>query len=96
MQAHLKSYKPEIKSVQDTKSCHMWPLEKTCNKTKGNDTMATSWHRRTIKAPVKLDLQYRLHADSVSLPVTKSKVTDKSVSSEQILEQYGTNILPTK
>ena len=31
-QAHLKPYKPEVKSVQDVKSCNMWPLEKTCNK----------------------------------------------------------------
>ena len=28
-QAHLKLYKPEIKSMQDTKSCHMQPLVKT-------------------------------------------------------------------
>ena len=56
MQAHLKPYQPEIKSVQDAKSCNMWTLEKTCNKTKSNDTIANSQHRRTINAPVKLDL----------------------------------------
>ena len=39
-QAHLKPYKPEIKSAQDVKSCNMWPLEKTCDKTKSNDTIA--------------------------------------------------------
>ena len=31
-QAHLKLYKPEIKSVQDAKSCHMQPLVNTCYK----------------------------------------------------------------
>ena len=41
-QAHLKLYKPEIKSVQDAKSYHMWPLVKTCNKIKNNDTIAIS------------------------------------------------------
>ena len=40
MQVHLKPYKPEIKSVQDAKSCLMWPLEKTCNKTNNDDTIA--------------------------------------------------------
>ena len=42
MQAHLKPYKPEIKSAQDVKSCNMWPLEKTSHKTKSNDTIANS------------------------------------------------------
>ena len=57
MQAHLKLYKPEIKSAQDVKNCNMWPLEKTCHKTvKSNDTIANLQHRRTIKTPVKLDL----------------------------------------
>ena len=56
MQARLKPYKQEIKGVQDAKSCNMQPLEKTCHKTKSNDTIANSLHRRTIKAPVKLDL----------------------------------------
>ena len=56
MQAYLKPYKPEIKNVQDAKSCNMQPLEKTCNKTKSNDTIANLQHRSTIKAPVKLDL----------------------------------------
>ena len=56
MQAHLKPYKPENKSVEDAKSCNMWPLEKTCHKTKSNDTIATLQHRRTIKVPVKLNL----------------------------------------
>ena len=55
-QVHLKLYKPEIKSVQDVKSCHMWPLVKTCNKIRNNDTIAISQYRRTIKAPVKLDI----------------------------------------
>ena len=55
-QAHLKLYKPEIRSVQDAKSCHMWPLVKTGNKIKNNDTIALLQHRRTIKAPIKLDL----------------------------------------
>ena len=32
MQAHLKPYKPEAKSVQDAKICNKWPLEKTCDK----------------------------------------------------------------
>ena len=45
IQAHLKPYKPEIRSVQDVKSCNMWPLEKTCDKTKSNDTIANSQHR---------------------------------------------------
>ena len=40
MPAHLKSYKPETKSVQDVKSCNMQSLEKTCHKTKSNDTIA--------------------------------------------------------
>ena len=35
-QAHLMLYKPEIKSAQDVKSCHVWPLVKTCNKIKNN------------------------------------------------------------
>ena len=56
MQARLKLYKPETKTVQDVKSCNMWPLEKTDHKTKNNDTIANSRYRRTIKAPVKLDL----------------------------------------
>ena len=51
MQAHLKSYKPEAKNVQDAKSCNMQLLEKTCDKTNNNDTIAKSRHRRTIKAP---------------------------------------------
>ena len=55
-QAHLKMYKPEIKSAQDVKSCHMQPLVKACNKIKNNDTIAILQHRRTIRAPVKLDL----------------------------------------
>ena len=50
MQAHLQPYKPESKSVQDVKSCNMQSLEKTCNKTKSNDTIANSQHRRTINA----------------------------------------------
>ena len=54
--AHPKLYKPEIKSVQDVKNCHMWPLVKTCDKIKNNDAIAILQHRRTIKAPVKLDL----------------------------------------
>ena len=56
MQAHLKLYKPEIKSAQDGKSCHMQSLVKTGDKLKNNDTIATSQQRRTRKAPVKLDL----------------------------------------
>ena len=40
-QAHLKLYKPEIKSAQDAKSCHMQPLVKTGNKIKNNDTITT-------------------------------------------------------
>ena len=56
MQAHLKPYKPEVKSVQDAKSCNMQPLEKTCDKTNNNDTIAKARHRRTIKAPVKMNL----------------------------------------
>ena len=47
MQAHLKPYMPEVKSVQDVKSCNMWPLKKTCDKTDNNDTIAKSRHRRT-------------------------------------------------
>ena len=39
-QADLKPYKPEVKNVQEVKSCHMQPLEKTCNKTNNNDTIA--------------------------------------------------------
>ena len=42
MQAHLKPYKPETKSVQEAKGCNMWPLEKTYHKTKNNDTIANS------------------------------------------------------
>ena len=42
MQAHLKPYKPEPKSAKDMKSCNMWPLEKTCNKIKRNNTIANS------------------------------------------------------
>ena len=56
MQAHLKPYKPEVKSVQDAKSCNMWPPKKTCNKTDNNDTIAKARHRRTITAPVKMKL----------------------------------------
>ena len=56
MQAHLKPYKPESKSAQNVKSCNMWPLEKTCNKIKSNDTIANLQHQRTIKAPLKLDV----------------------------------------
>ena len=57
MQAHLKPYKLEVKSAQDAKSCNMQPLKKTCNKTYNNDTIAESRHRRrTIKAPVKMNL----------------------------------------
>ena len=41
-QAHPKPYKPEIKSAQDAKSCNMWPLKNTCDKTKSNDTIANS------------------------------------------------------
>ena len=55
-QVHPKLYKPEIKNAQGAKSCHMWPLVKTCNKIKNNNTIAILQHRRTIKAPVKLDL----------------------------------------
>ena len=55
-QAHLKPYKPEVKSAQDVKSCNMQPLEKTCNINNNNDTMAKSRHKRTIKAPVKMNL----------------------------------------
>ena len=96
MRAHLKPYKPEVKSVQDVKSCNMQPLKKICNKTDNNDTIAKSRHRRTIKAPVKIDLYFRLHTDCISLSATKSKVTDKCIFSEQILEQYGTHTLPRK
>ena len=56
MQAHLKPYKPEVKSAQDVKSCNMWPLEKTCDKTNNNDIIAKSRHRRTIKTPIKMNL----------------------------------------
>ena len=56
MQAHLKPYKPEVKSVQDGKSCNMQPLEKTCDITNNNDTIAKSRHRRTIKTLVKMNL----------------------------------------
>ena len=56
MQAHLKPYKPEVKNAQDAKSCNMWPLKKTCNKIKNNDTIAKSQDRRAIKAPVKMNL----------------------------------------
>ena len=55
-QAHLEPYKPEFKNVQDAKSCNMQPLEKTCDKNNTNDTMAKSRRRRTIKAPVKMNL----------------------------------------
>ena len=55
-QSHLKLYKPENKAAQDAKSCNMQPLEKTGHKTKSNDTIANLQHRRTIKAPVKLEL----------------------------------------
>ena len=55
-QTHLKLHKPENKTAQDAKGCNMWPLEKTGHKTKSNDTIANSQYRRTIKAPVKLNL----------------------------------------
>ena len=55
-QAHLKPYKSEVKNAQDVKSCNMQPLEKTCNKTNNNDTIAKLQHKRTIKAPVKMNL----------------------------------------
>ena len=42
MQAHLKMYKPEIKSVQNAKSCHMGPLVKNGDKLKNSDTIAAS------------------------------------------------------
>ena len=42
MQAHLKLYKPETKSMQDAKRCLMWSLTKTCEETKGNDSIAIS------------------------------------------------------
>ena len=42
MQAHLKLYKLEIKSVQYTKNCHMQPLVKTGDKLKNNDIITTS------------------------------------------------------
>ena len=61
-----------------------------------NDTIAKSRHRRTIKAPVKMNISYRLHTDCLSLSATKSKVTDMCVFSEWILEQYNTDSLPTK
>ena len=56
MQAHLKPYKPEVKSVQDAKSCNMWPLKKTYDKSNNNDTIAKSRYRMTIEAPVKMNL----------------------------------------
>ena len=56
VQAHLKPYKPEVKNVQDVKRCNMQPLEKTYHKTNNNDTIVKSQHRRTIKAPVKMNL----------------------------------------
>ena len=56
MQAHLKPYKPAFKNAQGAKSCNMQPLEKTCDKNNTNDTIARSRHRRTIKAPVKMNL----------------------------------------
>ena len=56
MQAHLKPYKPEVKSVQDVKSCNMQPLKKTRDKTDNNDTIAKSRHRRMTKTPVKMNL----------------------------------------
>ena len=55
-QAHLKPYKPEVKNAQGVKSCNMWPLEKTCDKSNANDTIAKSRHRRTINSPVKMNL----------------------------------------
>ena len=55
-QAHLKPYKPEFKNAQGAKSCNVWPLEKTYNKSNNNDIIAKSRHRRTIKAPVKMNL----------------------------------------
>ena len=56
IQAHLKLYQSEAKSVQDAKRCLMQPLTKTCDRTKENDSIAILRHRRTIKAHVKLDL----------------------------------------
>ena len=56
MQAQLKLYNPEVKNVQDGKSCNMWPPEKTCDKTNNNDTIAMARHRRTIKAIAKKNL----------------------------------------
>ena len=56
MQAHPKPYKPEVKSAQDATSCNMRPLEKACDKSNTNDTITKSRHRRTIKAPVKMNL----------------------------------------
>ena len=55
-QTHLKPYRPKLKNAQDAKSCNMQPLEKTCNKSNTNDTIAKSRHKRTIKAPVKMKL----------------------------------------
>ena len=59
-QAHLKPYKPAFKNVKGVKSCNMQPLEKTWDKNNTNDTVAKSRHRRTIRAPVKMNLQFRL------------------------------------
>ena len=56
MQTHLKLYQPEAKSAQNAKRCLMWPLTKICDRTKENDSIEISQHRRTKKAPVKLDL----------------------------------------
>ena len=56
MQAHLNSYKLAFKNVQGAKSCNMQALEKTCNKNNTNGTIAKSRHRRTIKAPIKMNL----------------------------------------
>ena len=55
-QAHLKPYKPEVKNLQGAKCCNMWPLEKTCDESNTNDTIAKSRHRSTIMAPVKINL----------------------------------------
>ena len=42
MQAHLKLYQPETKSVQVAKRCLMQPLTKTCDRTKENDSITIS------------------------------------------------------
>ena len=55
-QAHLKPYKPKVENVLGVESCNMWQLEKTCNKSNTNDTIAKSRHRRTIEVLVKMNL----------------------------------------